>query len=77
MTALAARRPRHVLADSATMVSRNLLHMIRYPSMTLILLGMPVVFLLLFVYVLGGTLGQGIGAAGTPTSPTSSPASSC
>ena len=29
--------------------------------MTVILVGMPVVFLLLFVYVFGGTLGAGIG----------------
>ena len=47
--------------DSRTMLSRNLRHMIRYPSMTLLLVGMPVVFLLLFVYVLGGTLGAGLG----------------
>jgi ABC-2 type transport system permease protein len=43
--------------DSRTMLRRNLRHMIRYPSLTLLLVGMPVVFLLLFVYVLGGTLG--------------------
>ena len=47
--------------DSRTMLRRNLRHMIRYPSMTLLLVGMPVVFLLLFVYVLGGTLGAGLG----------------
>jgi ABC-2 type transport system permease protein len=47
--------------DSATMLRRQLLHMLRYPSMTVILVGMPVVFLLLFVYVLGGTLGAGLG----------------
>ena len=47
--------------DSRTMLRRNLLHMLRYPSMTLLLVGMPVVFLLLFVYVLGGTLGAGLG----------------
>jgi ABC-2 type transport system permease protein len=35
--------------------------MIRYPSMTVLLVGMPVIFLLLFVYVLGGTLGAGLG----------------
>ncbi|MGH8826688.1 MAG: ABC transporter permease [Jiangellaceae bacterium] len=35
--------------------------MARYPSLTLMLVGMPVVFLLLFVYVFGGTLGAGIG----------------
>jgi ABC-2 type transport system permease protein len=47
--------------DSRTMLRRNLRHMIRYPSLTLLLVGMPVVFLLLFVYVLGGTLGAGLG----------------
>ena len=43
------------------MVRRNLKRMIRYPSMTFQLLLMPVVFLLLFVYVFGGTLGAGLG----------------
>ena len=33
----------------------------RYPSMTVLLVGLPVVFLLLFVYVFGGTLGAGLG----------------
>ena len=51
----------YVLTDSATMIRRNLKRVIRYPSMTFQLLLMPVVFLLLFVYVLGGTLGAGIG----------------
>jgi ABC-2 type transport system permease protein len=46
--------------DSATMLRRQLKHMQRYPSMTLILVVMPVVFLLLFVYVFGGALGAGI-----------------
>ena len=45
------------------MLRRNLRHMQRYPSMTLMLVGMPIVFLLLFVYVFGGTLGAGLGAA--------------
>ncbi|MFD4676585.1 ABC transporter permease [Lentzea sp. NPDC058450] len=51
----------YVLADSATMIRRNLKRMIRYPSLTFQLLIMPVVFLLLFVYVFGGTLGAGLG----------------
>jgi ABC-2 type transport system permease protein len=51
------------VADSATMLRRNLKHMLRYSSMTLQLIGMPVVFLLLFVYVFGGTLGSGLGGA--------------
>ncbi|WP_424187074.1 ABC transporter permease [Actinokineospora sp. G85] len=49
------------VTDSTTMLRRNLRRMARYPSMTVTLIGMPVVFLLLFSYVLGGTLGAGIG----------------
>lgn len=51
----------YAVRDSGTMLRRNLLHMRRYPSMTLLLAGLPVIFLLLFVYVLGGTLGAGLG----------------
>jgi ABC-2 type transport system permease protein len=51
----------HVLTDSATMLRRDLKHLLRYPSVTILLIGMPVVLLFLFVYVLGGTLGSGIG----------------
>lgn len=51
----------YAVSDSATMLRRNLRHMVRYPSMTLMLIGMPVVLLLLFVYVFGGTLGAGLG----------------
>jgi ABC-2 type transport system permease protein len=43
------------------MLRRNLRRMRRYPSLTLFIAGMPVVFLLLFVYVFGGTLGAGLG----------------
>ena len=46
--------------DSVTMLRRNLKHLIRYPSLTLTIIGMPVVFLLLFVYVFGGTMGAGL-----------------
>ena len=42
--------------DTATLLRRNLLHMRRYPSLTVLVVGQPVVFLLLFVYVFGGTL---------------------
>jgi ABC-2 type transport system permease protein len=51
----------YTVADSATMLRRNLRHMQRYLSLSLQLIGMPVVFLLLFVYVFGGTLGNGLG----------------
>ncbi|MGC5286356.1 ABC transporter permease [Micromonospora sp. DT231] len=50
--------------DSGTMLRRNLLHMRRYPSMTMLLIGIPIIILLLFVYVFGGTLGAGLGPSG-------------
>ncbi len=53
----------YAVADSATMLRRNLRHMQRYPTLTGLVLGMPVVFLLIFVYVFGGTLGAGLGHA--------------
>jgi len=51
----------YALRDSRTMLRRNLTRLLRYPSLTVMLLGMPVVFLLLFVYVFGGALGSGLG----------------
>jgi ABC-2 type transport system permease protein len=47
--------------DSTTMLRRSLLHMRRYPSMTLSNLAIPAIFLLLFVYVFGETMGAGLG----------------
>ncbi|MER7892108.1 ABC transporter permease [Micromonospora sp. NPDC094482] len=55
MTSLA-----YTLTDSATMLRRQLRHIQRYPSLTGMLIGLPVVLLLLFVYVFGGTLGAGL-----------------
>ena len=49
------------VSDSATMLRRNLKRAVRYPGLTLIVAALPIVFLLLFVYVLGGTLGAGLG----------------
>ena len=55
----------YTLTDSATMLRRNIKHQLRYPSVPLLLVGVPIVFLLLFVYVFGGTLGAGLdGPAG-------------
>lgn len=51
-------------ADSATMLRRNLKRMQRYPAMTLMIIAVPVIFLLLFVYVFGDTLGAGLGHLG-------------
>lgn len=53
----------HAVSDSATMLRRNLRHALRYPSMSVSVVAMPVIFLLLFVYVFGGTLGAGLGHA--------------
>ncbi|NEA47053.1 ABC transporter permease [Streptomyces sp. SID10815] len=55
--------PTYAVRDSATMLRRNLKHMARYPSQTLMLIGLPLVFLLLFVYVFGGTMGAGLPGA--------------
>ena len=52
----------YTLSDSRVMLRRNLKHQLRYPSMTVMLVGLPIVLLLLFVYVLGGQLGAGLGA---------------
>jgi ABC-2 type transport system permease protein len=49
------------IGDSRTMLRRNLRRMARYPGLTVMLIGIPIVFLLLFVYVFGGTLGAGLG----------------
>jgi ABC-2 type transport system permease protein len=54
----------YAVADSATMLRRNLKHMLRYPALTLMIIVVPVILLLLFVYVFGGTLGAGLGHLG-------------
>jgi ABC-2 type transport system permease protein len=53
----------YTLTDSATMTRRNVRRLLRYPSMTVLLVGMPIVFLTLFVYVFGGQLSHGLGSA--------------
>jgi ABC-2 type transport system permease protein len=53
----------YAATDSATMLRRNLRHLLRYPAMTVMVAGLPIVFLLIFVYVFGGTLGAGLGHA--------------
>ncbi|WP_447040509.1 ABC transporter permease [Streptomyces sp. DSM 118878] len=53
----------YAVRDSATMLRRNLKRMVRYPSQTLMLIGLPLLFLLLFVHVFGGTMGAGLPGA--------------
>ena len=50
----------YAVADSVTLLRRNVKHLVRYPSLTVMIIGMPLVFLLLFVYVFGGTMGAGL-----------------
>ena len=47
--------------DSATMLERELKHTRRYPLLLVGSILVPVVFLLLFVYILGGPIGHGLG----------------
>jgi len=54
--------------DSATMLWRELKHTLRYPLILIASILTPLVMLLLFVYVLGGPIGHGLGggARGAP-----------
>lgn len=54
----------YAVTDSATMLRRNLRHALRYPSLTFASLMIPVILLLLFVGLLGRTLGAGLDPTG-------------
>ncbi|TDC55719.1 ABC transporter permease [Actinomadura sp. KC345] len=51
----------HAATDSATMLRRNLRHALRYPSMSLSTMMVPIFIMLLFVGVFGNALGEGVG----------------
>jgi ABC-2 type transport system permease protein len=53
----------YTLSDTRTLLNRNLVHALRYPAMSVSGLLMPLVFLLLFKYAFGNTLGAGIGGS--------------
>jgi ABC-2 type transport system permease protein len=53
------------MSDAITMVRRNVRHTVRNPSAVIMTIALPVVLLLLFVGVFGGTLNAGFGAART------------
>jgi ABC-2 type transport system permease protein len=52
----------YTLTDSATMLRRDMRHMLRYPVMTISGIATPTLFLLLFRYVFGGAIGAQGGA---------------
>ncbi|MEV5297217.1 ABC transporter permease [Amycolatopsis methanolica] len=52
-----------MFTDSATTLRRNLRHALRYPSMTASVVAVPIMMLLLFNYVFGGAIGNGIAGA--------------
>jgi ABC-2 type transport system permease protein len=49
--------PAYTLTDSATMLRRDMRHMLRYPIMTISGIVTPTLFLLLFRFVFGGAIG--------------------
>jgi len=51
----------HVLKDTWTMAKRSLKHILRSPDTIITVIITPIVLLLMFVYVLGGALGQQTG----------------
>lgn len=53
----------HTLADSRTMLRRNLVHAKRYPGMTISMFIMPLVMLLMFNYIFGGALEKATGGS--------------
>ncbi|WP_435241586.1 ABC transporter permease [Streptomyces cucumeris] len=57
--------PSYAISDSMTMLRRNLKHALRYPSLPITVVVMPVMMLLLFNYAFGSALGTGI--EGMPT----------
>src|SRR5690349_21829041 len=58
--------PARAAGDLVTMPRRSLLRMVRYPSLSVQLVAMPVVLLLLFVYVFGGAFGAGVASGTAP-----------
>jgi len=60
MTTITASTGSHVVGDAITMLRRSLLHIVRYPGLSMFTILGPVVILLLTVFVFGGTLGAGL-----------------
>ncbi|MEO3860504.1 ABC transporter permease [Acrocarpospora sp. B8E8] len=54
----------HAVTDSITMLRRDLKKILRYPTSAIFVVGFPLLFLLLFVYVFGGALGTSVANLG-------------
>jgi len=54
------------VADTLTMLRRNLLRAVRYPGLTSFTVGIPIALLLLFVFVFGGAFGAGVAPGVAP-----------
>ncbi len=54
------------LADTLTMLRRNLLRAARYPGLTSFTVAIPIVLLLLFTFVFGGAIGAGVAPGVAP-----------
>jgi ABC-2 type transport system permease protein len=50
----------YAVSDTVTLLRRNLKNNLRYPTTAIAIVGIPVLFLLLFVYVFGGALGTAV-----------------
>jgi ABC-2 type transport system permease protein len=50
----------YAVADTLTLLRRNLKNNLRYPTTAIAIVAIPVLFLLLFVYVFGGALGTAV-----------------
>lgn len=50
----------YAVTDSVILLRRNLKHILRYPTTAIAVAGIPIIFLLLFVYVFGGALGTSV-----------------
>ncbi|SDO55116.1 ABC-2 type transport system permease protein [Nakamurella panacisegetis] len=53
----------YTLTDSSTLLRRNLRRLLRYKSLVFLQISMPIIFLLLFAFVFGGQLSNGLGPA--------------
>ena len=54
----------YAVTDSVTLLRRNIKHILRYPTTAIAVAGIPIIFLLLFVYVFGGALGTSVAGLG-------------